>query len=301
VADAAEGAAAALKMPQDPLAEFLVAHAPAITRLHKRGGGAAFDVTPASLGAALHRSVRRCDLADAPPESVDAYLDGLHARDLVLAAACDQGGNRAWERLREEYWPAVEAAARMLDRDEASAQELANSLWSELKSADGREAETPSLLASYGGRSPLGTWLNAVLANRFADEARAASKAINPADPGRAEKAAAEAEDPGRSWYVSALDTALNKALAGLEPRDRLRLGYYYLENLTLRDISRLLSEHPSRVSRKLRQTREDLRNSVEESLRRDRNLTEEQIRLCYQYATERWPFDLNRAVSDTE
>lgn len=299
MADAAEGAAAALKMPNDALAEFLVAHAPAIMRLHKRGGGAALGVTPAVLGAALHRSVCGWNVEDAAPGSIDAYLDGLHARDLVIAAACSQGEEGAWEKLREQYWPAVEAAARMLDRDETSARELADSIWSELRAADGREGEV-SLLGSYGGRSPLETWLTTVLANRFAGGGRAASPAHSP-EIGRAEVPGGDAQESGRSWYLSALDAALNKALAALEARDRLRLGYYYLENLTLRDISRLLGEHPSRVSRKLQQTREDLRSSVEESLRSERNLTDEQIRLCYQYATERSPFDLHRAVSDIE
>ena len=41
----------------------------------------------------------------------------------------------------------------------------------------------------------------------------------------------------------SALSTALSEALGALEARDRLRLGYYYLENLTLREIARLLNE----------------------------------------------------------
>jgi RNA polymerase sigma-70 factor len=281
-------------MPSDPLAEFLVAHAQAIMRLHKRGEGERLGLTPAVLGAALYRSVCGRDIAKASTATIDAYLDGLHARDLVLAAACAQGDDRAWETLREAYWPAVEAAARLLDRDETSAQDLADSMWSELKLADGRVDETRTLLGSYGGRSPLGTWLNAVLANRFADAVRT----DKPASDGNAESDG-EAPDPDRSWYVDALGAALNEALAALDPRDRLRLAYYYLENLTLRDISRLLNEHPSRVSRKLRQTRDDLRSSVEESLRRERNLSEEQIRLCYQYATERWPFDLRRAVSD--
>jgi IS30 family transposase len=94
---------------------------------------------------------------------------------------------------------------------------------------------------------------------------------------------------------------ALSEALGALEPRDRLRLGYYYLENLTLRDIARLLSEHPSSVSRRLQQTRSELKRRVERSLRREQHLSEEQIRLCYDYASEQWPFDLGRALSESK
>jgi hypothetical protein len=62
-----------------------------------------------------------------------------------------------------------------------------------------------------------------------------------------------------------------------------------------------LLGEHPSSVSRRLQQTRGELKRQVESSLRREQNLSEEQIRLCYDYAAEQWPFDLRRELSESK
>ena len=119
-----------------------------------------------------------------------------------------------------------------------------------------------------------------MLARRFVDLTRAAAR-IRPLE-NRPNEPATEGDpaDPDRFRYVSALSAALTEALGALEPRDRLRLGYYYLENLTLREIARLLDEHPSSVSRRLQQTRGDLKRRVERWLRREQHLSEEQIRL---------------------
>ncbi|HVA84237.1 MAG TPA: sigma-70 family RNA polymerase sigma factor [Candidatus Binataceae bacterium] len=287
-------------MATDPLAEFLISHAQAIVRLHRRGHADGFGLTPADLGMASHRSVRAWNSA-AKPAEIDEYLDQLRADDFVLAVACAHGHERAWEGFIEKYRPVLYGAAHALTRDEAGARELTDSLWADLYGIDLRAGERRSLLGHYGGRSSLGTWLHAVLARRFVDVTRAAAR-TRPLES-RPNEAATEGDpaDPDRFRYVSALSTALSEALGALEPRDRLRLGYYYLENLTLRDISRLLGEHPSSVSRRLQQTRGELKRRVERSLRREQHLSEEQIRLCYDYAAEQWPFDLRRALSESK
>ena len=65
----ASGATRRPKMPTDPLAEFLISHAQAIVRLHQRGKADGFDLTPADLGTALHRSVRAWDGGAKPAAS----------------------------------------------------------------------------------------------------------------------------------------------------------------------------------------------------------------------------------------
>ena len=287
-------------MPTDPLAEFLVSHAQAIVRLHQRGNADGFGLSPADLGLALHRSVQAWD-AEAKPAAIDEYLDQLRAADLVLALACTHGDERAWESFIGKYRPVLYSAAHALTHDDAGARDLADSLWADLYGMDSGAPERRSLLGYYGGRSSLGTWLHAVLARRFVDLTRAAAR-IKPLES-RPNEPATEGDpsDPDRFRYVSALSTALSDALGALEARDRLRLGYYYLENLTLREIARLLNEHPSSVSRRLQQTRSELKRRVERWLRREQHLSEEQIRLCYDYASEQWPFDLRRALSESK
>ena len=100
---------------------------------------------------------------------------------------------------------------------------------------------------------------------------------------------------------MSLLQVALTAALAALPPRDRLRLAYYYVQDLTLAQIGRLLGEHEATASRHLDRTRRNLRNQVERALRSEKRLSDAQIRLCYEYAMEEWPFDLTRALSERE
>jgi RNA polymerase sigma-70 factor len=278
--------------------EFRSTHARAISRLYRRGRAAELAIEEADLCRALYASARAWSNG-AGSAAIEHYLDGLHAEDLVLALACARGNETAWDRFIESYRPVLYRAARALIHDETRARELADSLWAELYGIEIRAGERRSLLSYFGGRSSLATWMRAVLAQRFADLNRSAAR-LRPLDNHLLENTASEPlEDPDRARYVGALNSALVAALGALEPRDRLRLSYYYQRSLTLREIARLLGEHPSSVSRRLQQTRIELKNEVERRLRGEQNLSEEQIRLCYDYAAEEWPFDLSRELSD--
>jgi DNA-directed RNA polymerase specialized sigma24 family protein len=104
--------------------------------------------------------------------------------------------------------------------------------------------------------------------------------------------------EPDRARCVAALGEAIAVALAELKPRDRMRLNFYHLEELTLKEIGGVMGEYESSVSRRLARTRAQLRRRIEQVLRRDKYLSEEQIRLCYDYALEAWPADLSRVLS---
>lgn len=285
-------------MATESLAEFRTAHAQAIARLYRRGRCAEVGLDEDDLAAALYASVRAWD---AEPAALERYLDALRAEDFALARACTRGGERAWERFIAAYRPGLYAAARALTHDEARAGELADSLWADLYGREMRDGERRSLLVYFGGRSTLGTWLRALLAQRFVDSTRAAQR-LGPLEERPAQPVAdGDPPDPDRARYVAALSTALTAALAALEARERLRLSYYHLENLTLGEVGRLMAEHPSTVSRALERTRYALKREVELRLRREQHLNEEQIRLCYDYAAAQWPFDLGRALSGSE
>jgi hypothetical protein len=72
-----------------------------------------------------------------------------------------------------------------------------------------------------------------------------------------------------------------------------LRLAYYYVHERTLAEIGRILGEHEATASRHLERTRRALRKRVEQALRARPRLSEEQIRQCFAYALEEWPYDL--------
>jgi hypothetical protein len=67
-------------------------------------------------------------------------------------------------------------------------------------------------------------------------------------------------------------------AIAALEPRDRLRLGCYYAQQMTLAEIGRLLREHEATASRHLARTRRAIREDVERRLRLEERLTDREI-----------------------
>jgi hypothetical protein len=74
--------------------------------------------------------------------------------------------------------------------------------------------------------------------------------------------------------------------VAVLDPKDRLRLRYYYAQELTLAEIGRLLREHEATVSRHLARTRKALRRGVEQQLR-EAALGSDEIERCFECVTE--------------
>jgi len=261
-----------------------------------------FSSEPLNHGAAIH--------ADA--KTIGSYLESLHVSDLALACACSNGGDAAWEFFIAQYRPELYRAARAIcgaSAGDAAARELADSLYADLYGLRERDGRRKSLFDYFHGRSRLGTWLRAVLAQRYVDEIRRSRKTDSLEDESGAGKeilaeparrqspAAREPIDTERSDYLAILQASLTAALAALAPRDRLRLAYYYADDLTLAQIGKLLGEHQATVSRKLERTRRDVRKHVETALRQQRKLAAEQIKLCLEYAQGEWPFDLTRAL----
>ena len=93
--------------------------------------------------------------------------------------------------------------------------------------------------------------------------------------------------DPERSRYLTMIRQALGRAVARLPARDRLRLGCYYAQGLTLAATGRLLHEHEATVSRQLAKTRRALREDVERQLRAEAGLTDAQIAQCFASVSE--------------
>lgn len=296
---------------------FSEALAAAVERCWRRADAPPdWGLTRGEFDAALERSTgHRFSGASPGAKQVEAYLDGLHARDLALARACSAGNEAAWElfvaEYRQELYRAARAVTGKADSHEPLARELADSLYADLyglrESASGRK----SLLDYFHGRSKLSTWLRAVLAQRYVDEIRRTQKTqpIEGEDGEERVDLAARAEtsvpsgaqeaplDVERAKHMAILQAALVMALDALAPRDRLRLAYYYADERTLAEIGRLLGEHEATVSRKLDRTRRDLRRAVEAALRDGKKLSDAQVQASFDYAREQWPFDLTERL----
>ena len=299
---------------------FLAPSSPAVERCWRRAAApAGWNLPRDEFQAALQRSAaKRFAGAPADPAKLEAYLDALHAGDLALALACAAGNDAAWDTFMAEFRPELYRAARAIcgAGGDAAARELADSLYADLyglpadRQGGLREsgARRKSLFEYFHGRSKLSTWLHAVLSQRHVDEIRRARATEPLEDETGSVRAAVEAReiqgadtrsespsgaDPERARHLAALQAALAVALGALDPRDRLRLAYYYADGRTLAEIGRLLGEHEATVSRKLERTRRDVRSRVESWLRDAKKWNTAQVSACLECARGEWPFDL--------
>jgi RNA polymerase sigma-70 factor len=256
--------------------------------------------------AALERSVAHRFAAALPAErEIHRYLETLQVFDLALTVACSAGNAAAWEFFVRQFRPELHRAAGAITGGR-NAHELADSLYADLYGLRDSHGRRKSLFDYFHGRSKLGTWLRAVLAQRHVDEMRRVRKTEPFEQDPRAEVVRAEAAvvisggaalDTERAKYIDALQATLTATLGSLDPRDRLRLAYYYVDARTLAEIGRLFGEHEATVSRKLERTRRDVRARVESALRQDKKWTAGQVQLCFEYARGEWPFDLSETL----
>ena len=251
------------------------------------------------------------------PQKLEQYFRALHLEDLALATACAEGIEAAWEHFFTTYRAYLRAAAAAILRCRAGSAEacdLADSLFSDLYGlADGRLAER-SLFRYFHGRSSLRPWLRAVLAQRHIDSIRASRRfeelGKDETGEGRPKTLLGPQMPPGdphRERYVASFTRALQTALERLEPQEKERLRLYYAEENTLAEIGRLLGEHESSVSRHLDRVRRDLRQAVEDILRRgigapngsavQPGLSEAEIALCFEYSAGDIPIDLEKLL----
>jgi RNA polymerase sigma factor (sigma-70 family) len=237
-------------------------------------------------------------------------VSASYAGDLELARQCAAGEDQAWERFILEYRPLLYRAADALDPS-GGARDLADSLYAELYGMPEGESERRSLFRYFQGRSSLATWLRAVLSQRYVDRLRA-QKRLEPLPDedsalplrrqGSYEDRRGDPPDPDRSRHLVLLRQALAVAVDRLDARDRLRLGCYYVQELTLAETGRLLKEHEATVSRQLARARRALRKDVERQLREDHRLSDAQIAECFESASEdAGPLDLRQLLSDQQ
>jgi len=301
---------------------LLAEHQTLVDRLFAESEGYCWKLTRDRFELALERSARKRFCGEpALPKTLEDYLGALHLRDLALASACAEGHPEAWEYFMATYRGYLRASAGAMLRCSATApaaSDLADSLFTDLYGlSEGQPAER-SLFRYFHGRSSLKTWLRAVLAQRHVDAIRAGRRFTGLQDePERARNTRRDAPDsahppsppdPHRERYVTLFTRTLTIALGLLARGDNERLRLYYVEELTLAEIGRKLDEHESSVSRNLERIRRQLRQDVEEALRNNRiaangsssepGLSEEEISLCFEYASEDAPIDLDNLFS---
>jgi RNA polymerase sigma factor (sigma-70 family) len=299
-----------------------------VNQLFAESGAAAWGLERDLFASVLERSVRkRLGEESSGASNIEGYLSTLHLQDLALACACAEGHAGAWDYFVSTFRGYLRTAAGAILRCPAtspSACELADSLFADLYGL-GEGANRRSLFRYFHGRSSLKTWLRAVLAQRHVDAIRAGRRftdlegadghavlsAPHSAPPPRSISSAAEPlQDPHRNELVALFSRTLEVALGLLDTRDKERLRLYYAAEHTLAEIGRKLGEHESSVSRNLERTRRELRQQVEQALRNSGSLegapsgaglSDEQVALCFEYAAENAPIDLDKLLPESQ
>jgi RNA polymerase sigma-70 factor len=258
-----------------------------------------WGLSVAAFSAALERSAAKAFGGNTPETTgLERYFDTLHLEDLALACACAEGRAEAWDHFVAELRPALYRAAYGID-SHGNVREIADSIFAELYGVGGRGDERRSLLRYFHGRSSLSTWLRSVLAQRHVDRMRADRRfepLLESVDTTTAAPASSSS-DPERIRYLGLMSRALAHALSALPPRDRLRLGCYYAQDLTLAETGRLLGEHEATVSRNMARTRKKLREDIERHLRHA-NLSDAEVHECFRSVVDdTGPIDLRELL----
>jgi RNA polymerase sigma-70 factor len=257
-------------------------------RLYRQAGASRWGLAEASFVAALERSAAKTLGGTTDVKKLERYLDGLHLEDLALACACAEGVDLAWDHFVVEFRPVLYRSADALEPGGA-AREQADSLYAELFGLQERDGERRSLLRYFHGRSSLATWLRAVLAQRYVDRIRSQRRTTSLEEEEATGPIAAPPApvDPDARRFAALIKIALLHCLTTLGDRDRLRLSWYYRENLTLAQIGKILGEHEATVSRQLTRARKAIRDEVERWLRREHGLGDAEIARCFECTIE--------------
>ncbi len=260
------------------------------SRLYAAAKAERWGLSAARFAETLESSVQRAFSSRSPGfRDLDAYLSSLHLEDLALACACGEGSETAWEHLVREYRPVLYRSADVLDPT-GGARELADAIYGELY--------TRSLFRYFHGRSSLATWLRSVLAQRYVDRARSRRR-FDPLPEDEATlPAPTPTTQPGTARCQALVEAALASALARLPAREQLRLGCYYVQQLTLAETGLLMREHEATCSRQLARSRRTIRGDIERSLR-SAGLTREEMTQCLDATVaDAGPIDLERMLA---
>ena len=238
-----------------------------ISELYARSKAESYGLSREQFAGIL-RSIAEKYAAGASDVELRALYASLHAEELALARACAAGHDAAWEIFLTRYREKLYDAAHAITRDDASARELADSIYADLYGMRAREGgERASKLESYTGRGSLEGWLRTVLSQEFVNRYRAGRRTVSLEER---EEEGHQLPSPPREETPAPdprLETAIDGALSGLAAEDRFILAAYYLDGRTLAQVARMLGVHESTISRKLEKIASGLRKKILENL----------------------------------
>lgn len=220
-----------------------------------------YGIEEGALASLLVEVLKACQ-ANTDQLPVNEILASLRLEELVLAHACAEGNERAWEVFLTRYRATLYETAYKIAKEESAARGLADSLYAELYGVDLKGQQRASKLRYYHGRGSLQGWLRTIVAQEYINRYRTAKRETS-LDAAIEEGAQFPAPQPEVPVIDRRIESAVQDELAALSGVERLLLVSYYLDRRTLADIAKLLRIHESTVSRKLDRVTASLQKGI--------------------------------------
>jgi len=190
------------------------------------------------------------------------FFERVKLAALVLASACAEGNERAWEHFMSAYGSQLTRAAIAISGSEMVGRDLADAFYAELYGLNTREGKRKCPLESYRGRGSLLGWLRTTLSQRFVDHYRRTfrEEALDERKHDSPVRADSPQLDGGNATM---LRDAFQEALSGQPAEERFVLAAYYLDDRTLAEIGKLLHVHEATISRRVKKSTQAIRKQV--------------------------------------
>jgi RNA polymerase sigma-70 factor (ECF subfamily) len=254
-------------MPSAPASEPLKPQPSAAQRefaaCHYQASGAQqFGIDEPALAALFAEIVSKRDPAGSDIDERD-FLGSIRLEELVLARACANGNERAWEVFLARYRVTLYETAYKIAAEENAARSLADSLYAELYGVDSKGQQRCSKLLYYQGRGSLQGWLRTVVAQEYVNRYRREKRETS-LDAALEDGAQFEAPEPEVAVADPRVEAAAAAELAALDADERFLLVSYYLDHRTLAEIAKLQGVHESTISRKLQRVAVGVRRRIQ-------------------------------------
>ena len=207
------------------------------------------------------------DAKDSSEREQVELISTLRVTDLILARACSDGNETAWEAFLLRFRVPLYDAAYRMTRDDATGRELADAIYADLYGISNRDGRRQCKFDYYMGRGSLEGWLRTVLSREYVNRYRSRYREVSLDQQLEAgvEFEGSFVTEPARP--DDRLGAAVRQSLAEVSAEDRFLLASWYLDQRTLADIGRQMSVHESTVSRRLDRITATLRKRIRKQL----------------------------------
>ena len=230
------------------------------------------------------------DGTESDKPSVAQLLEQLEVEDLVLAAACSEGDERAWELFDERYSQFIRVSARQFARHPSDVVEIVESFYADLFLPRGGGGNP---IAGFHGWAKLKTWLRTVLVYRVNDyynrsgaqevqmsvlEEGERRSIVQPTRPGASQVESSAGDQFHARHFRDRVDRALRRALSELSALEAKLIVQYYVEGRTVVELGQHNGVHKASVSRWLKRVRGQILHRLRDDLGTDFPGSEEEL-----------------------